>query len=178
MRNSPHVRICGRQGRATSRPGIPCGDARAVPQLGGWISGQRTRSALNLRTAPRHSRSRCSGASAAVLGRCGRRRRCAGIERFVRRGYSSFKLRPGPPEPNRLTLPPLHPAVNLRADKPPTQAYRLESRPTARPLPHSDYLRVATSPHHAPNHPSPPGGARAGANSGTSPESPSDRSTR
>ena len=92
--------------------------------------------------------------------------------------HRTFKLRPGPPEPNHLTLPALHPAVNPRADKPSTQAYRPESRPTARPLPHSDYLRVATSPHHAPNHPSPPGGARAGANSGTSPESPSDRSTR
>src|SRR5690606_17586055 len=82
-------------------------------------------------------------------------------------------------EPNHLTLPALHPAVNPRADKPPTQPFRPESRPPARPLPHSDHLPVATSPHHAPNQPcSLPGGARAGANSGTSPESPSDRNTR
>ena len=60
-------------------------------------------------------------------------------------GNSRFKVRPGRPEPNHPTLPPLHPAVNPRANKPPMQAFRPNSRPLARPLPHKGHLALVAA---------------------------------
>ena len=95
-------------------------------------------------------------------------------------GVGSSKCGSGPPEPHHLTIPPLRECLNPQAAaSKPSHSTRKPHHQTHRSPNTTSQLLVA-SPHHAPNHScsEPPGGARAGANSGAANGSFIARSTR
>jgi hypothetical protein len=96
------------------------------------------------------------------------------------RGVGSSKCGSGPPAPHHLTIPPLRECVNPQAAaSKPSHSTRKPHHQTHRSPNTTSQLLVA-SPHHAPNQScsEPPGGARAGANSGAANGSFIARSTR
>ena len=96
------------------------------------------------------------------------------------RGVGSSKCGSGPPEPHHLTIPPLRECLNPQAAaSKPSHSTRKPHHQTHR-SPNTTSQPLVASPHHAPNHScsEPPGGARAGANSGAANGSFIARSTR